>query len=208
MRPDTTHRDDIPQEGEGASSNNEYTVECENVGEASDIYNTAKRRLLNVNEWHRYGGTGTAKFTLIDANGNTVDRDPEKGDFFQIDIPGPGPSAGDGYDWVQIEEVHEDNSGRVDVEEMYIRVRPAPSPTNSDPNVAHFFSQDASSNFIIQRNGLMVKAAVYGRNEKPNTSVDAANDKVRNAMVGTGAIAGFSKLQWKLLVKGLLTSKD
>jgi hypothetical protein len=29
-------------------------------------------------------------------------------------------------------------------------------------------------------------------------------DKVRNAVVGAGGVTGFSKLQWKALVNGLL----
>jgi hypothetical protein len=49
---------------------------------------------------------------------------------------------------------------------------------------------------------------VHGRNEKPNTNSDAVADKIRNTLVGLGAIAGFSKIQWKNLVKGLIHTAE
>jgi hypothetical protein len=70
--------------------------------------------------------------------------------------------------------------------------------------VAHFFSDEATSNFIVQRRGLEVIAAVLGRNEKPNTGAEKIIDKARNTAVATGAVTAFSKLQWKSLVNGLL----
>jgi hypothetical protein len=49
---------------------------------------------------------------------------------------------------------------------------------------------------------------VYGRNEKPNTDTETLSDKARNAAVAGGAITGFSKLQWKSLVNGLVKKED
>jgi hypothetical protein len=53
-----------------------------------------------------------------------------------------------------------------------------------------------------------VTAEVHGRNEVPNTETDKTVDKVRNAVVGLGAITAFSAPQWKSLVKGLLDVKE
>ncbi len=121
---------------------------------------------------------------------------------FQIDIPGPGPVSGDGYDWVQIEAMEELETP--EIEQLTIRVRPATSPKNEKSDVAHFFSAEATSNFLVQREGNTVTAAVLGRNEKPNTEADTIVDKARNAAVATGAVTAFSKLQWTSLVKGLI----
>ncbi len=84
-------------------------------------------------------------------------------------------------------------------------MRPSSSPTNSDEDVAHFFSDDATSNFIVRRKQLTLTAGVYGRNEVPNTETKKLVDKARNALVGVPAAAGFAKLQWKKLVDGLLS---
>ncbi len=57
---------------------------------------------------------------------------------------------------------------------------------------------------MISRKGSTVIASVFGRNETPNTSTEKVGDKIRNAAIGSTAIAGASKIQWASLVKGLL----
>ncbi|HET7897956.1 MAG TPA: hypothetical protein VFL47_09810, partial [Flavisolibacter sp.] len=115
----------------------------------------------------------------------------------------PGTKTGAGHDWVRIEEIVEFAEDMDDF--TSIRVRPANNPTSRNSDIAHFYTDDATSNFIIKREGTKVTAGVYGRNEKPNISaVETLADKVRNAVVGTGGAVGFSKLQWQTLVKGLL----
>ena len=161
-----------------------------------------RRRLLNINHWQKYASPATAAFYLCDDKGVEVERPPQKGDHFKIDIPGPGSITGDGFDWVQIEGLEEINEE--DEESIAIHVRPVTNPTNEKQDVAHFFSDEATSCFIVERKKNQVSAAVYGRNEKPNTSAEKIVDKARNAAVATGAVSGFSKLQWKSLVKGFL----
>ena len=56
----------------------------------------------------------------------------------------------------------------------------------------------------MSRSGNTITAAVYGRNEKPNTSSENIIDKVRNAIIATAAIIAGCKIQWKLLVDRLL----
>jgi hypothetical protein len=70
--------------------------------------------------------------------------------------------------------------------------------------VAHFFTEEATSNFMVKRVGNKVSAEVHGRNEKPNTEAEKLVDKARNTAVATGAVTGFAKLQWKSLVNGLI----
>lgn len=196
-----------PSQYEGGSSNTEHSVEANSQSAAIDLYNSAREKLLDVNHWKQIAGSPSAEFQLVDSTGKELNRDITEGDFFRIDIPGPGSSAGDGYDWVRIESISESNED-AESSSISIRVRPASSPTNTDQHVAHFFSDDATSNFIVSRKQLTVTAGVYGRNEVPNTKTDKLLDKARNALVGVPAAAGFSKLQWKKLVKGLLAADD
>ncbi|MBC8052817.1 MAG: hypothetical protein H7Y13_07110 [Sphingobacteriaceae bacterium] len=74
--------------------------------------------------------------------------------------------------------------------------------------MAHFFKDDASSTFLVQRNGLTVKAEVHGRNEQANTNTEKFIDKARNILVAAGAMLGFSDFQWKSLVKGLIRHQN
>jgi hypothetical protein len=195
----------IPVQKEGSQSDNEHTVVCRSREEAVNLFTAARKRLLDVNKWESYcNGLISADFTLCDAKGNPVKRLAQEDDYFKIDIPGPGPVEGDGYDWVQIENVVAARQPHADMELISIRVRPAPSPQNTSSSVAHFFSDMATSTFLIQRNGEKVTAAIHGRNEKANTDTSLA-DKVRNNMVAGAAIARFSDIQWKQLAIGLIS---
>lgn len=186
-----------PQEG-GVQTNTESSTRLCGDKEAESFYQEVRGRLLDVNRWHELAGAATADFQLTDAEGKEVDRTARTGDHFRIRIPGPGSITGEGNDWVRIEAIEDRGDA------LAIRVRPATNPQNDRQDVAHFFSPDATSSFIVRREGDTVTAGVYGRNEKPNTDTETTIDKLRNAAVATGAITGFSKLQWKSLVNGLV----
>jgi hypothetical protein len=188
----------VPENNKGIQTNTESSIEFPTEDEAKDFYKIAKERLLHVNKWHQYAGSATADFQLTDEKGNQVERVPQKDDHFKIKIPGPGTVTGEGNDWVQIEAIEEDENC------IGIRVRPASNPTNERQDVAHFFDEATTSSFLVKREGKKVTAGVYGRNEKPNTNTETVADKLRNAAIATGAISGFSKLQWKSLVNGLV----
>lgn len=202
----TKHNSIVPAQKEGTSSDTDASTSFDNAAKAKEFYSVVKQRLLDVNNWQHWAGAATARFQLTDAQGNDVSRAVQEGDYFKIDIPGPGPVAGEGYDWVQVETIKETATG--DSEQIAMKVHPASNPKNERKDVAHFFSEQASSNFIVKREGNTVTAAVHGRNEKPNTKAETLVDKARNTAVATGAVAAFSKLQWKSLVNGLVKKED
>jgi hypothetical protein len=188
----------IPENKAGSQTNTESTAEFANEQEARKFFEVAKRRLLAVNHWQELAGAATAAFQLTDEYGNDVDRSPEKNDHFKIDVPGPGSVSGEGHDWVKVEDV-------VQTEDtVAIMVRPATNPRKDRESIAHFFKAEATSSFMVKKKGSTVIAGVYGRNEQPNTEVDNLVDKIRNTAMAAGAISGFSKLQWKQLVEGMV----
>ena len=87
-----------------------------------------------------------------------------------------------------------------------IRVRPAVPPIPQKIHVAHFFTNEATSTFCVERSGKSVRAAVFGRNEVPNIVQTGLWDSIRNFFVGIAAILGFNKPQWNKFVTGLLKS--
>jgi hypothetical protein len=198
--------DNIPEQREGTAVDVDDTVTLPSEAEAKTFFQQVKSRLLNINAWHQFAGALSADFALTDKKGNALERKPAVGDYFKINIPAPGIQTGEGYDWVRIEEIKEEAEGMD--EWASIRVRPTSSPVNNNHDVAHFYTDDATSNFIVKREGVNVTAGVYGRNEIPNVKeADSLLDKARNAIVGTGGVTLFSKLQWKALVSGLLEEK-
>ena len=195
----------IPVQEEGAEKNIESRFTADTPDEAKLFFLKAKERLLNVNRWHAVCGALSANFQLTDNSGNPVDGEAKNGHHFKIDIPGPGSTSGEGYDWVQVEEVQQTKDPAADAEFVLIRVRPTSNPQRPDENVAHFFSDKSTSNFVVKREKNILMAAVYGRNETPNTETENLIDKARNAIVGSTAVAGASNVQWKSLTDGLLS---
>jgi hypothetical protein len=206
MREKSSVEDIVPEQQSGIETNTETSVEFNSLEEAKTFYQKVKRRLLNVNDWQKFAGTLTADFQLTDKDGKEVNRTAEKDDYFKIDIPGPGPVTGDGFDWVRVEAIEENEEE--DMQSIALRVRPAANPNNERKDVAHFFSVEATSCFMAKREKNTVTAAIYGRNEKPNTDTETIVDKARNTAIATGAITGLAKLQWKSLVNGLVKEED
>ena len=195
----------LPEKEEGAQRDVEAKVKSGSLEEAKQLFERSKERLLNVNTWDKICGKASAVFTVTDEQGREVEETPKVGYYFKIKIPAPGTDTGDGFDWVRVEAIEENANVDKDTEFLVIRVRPSRNPLKPDDDIAHFFSDKATSNFIIYREKKVVTAAVIGRNEVANTDNKSSFfDKIRNAIVGTGAAGGLSDPQWKSLVNGLI----
>lgn len=194
----------IPDQQVGRKLDTDNQIIAPTQEEAQLLFQKAVDRLMDVNRWDKICGPVSATFKLTDAEGKEISRLPQMGDHFKIDIPGPGPAAGEGFDWVRIEALEDRRNPSAEEESVTMRVRPSTSPENSLTDTAHFFDEKATSSFRVIRERNVVRAEVHGRNEVPNTHVEKTTDKVRNAVVGTGAVSGMSNPQWNSLVKGLL----
>lgn len=194
----------VPAQEEGIEKNIAHSITAATVQEAEDWFVDGKERLLDVNNWKRYSVSVSAEFRLTDHNGKPANRVARKGDHIKIDIPGPGSEAGSGFDWVVIEAIEYDDYPDEDMETIAMRVRPAENPTDrTETGIAHFFSDSATSTFVVERTGKKVAAKYYGRNESANIEGGVV-DKVRNTGVAIGAWLGMSDAQWTSLVKGLI----
>jgi hypothetical protein len=193
----------IPEHYTGRTIDTDRSLVLDNTEEANIFFEVVKARLLDVNSWGKLAGVATADFQVVDKDGREVNRPIREGDYFKIDVPGPGSLDGEGHDWVHVEEVKYVSD--LNMESLGIRVRPSTNPQNRDEHIAHFYSQEATSNFIVTRQGEKITAGVYDRNTKPNTAVDNTLDKARHWVVGLSAVVWFSKFQWHQLVKGLLS---
>ncbi|WP_343746906.1 hypothetical protein [Chitinophaga sp.] len=189
----------IPEQRQGGQSNTSYSRHTANHGASVALYEAARRRLLDVNQWQLLTGPLGASFQLVNTNGEAVDRFAHQGDYIRINLPGPGNRTGQGFDWVQVEQISSQGDAYTGM-----RVRPLPLPNGADRETAHFFRRYATSSFIVEKNGLTVKASVYGKNEIPNTGVRGLLDKIRNLFISIGAILGLSKAQWGGLVRGII----
>jgi len=196
----------IPKQKKGNKSDNSSTIKWTTNQEANVHFRRASHRLLDVNNWEKIcDGIMKAKFILCDITGKKVNRLAKEHDYFKIDIPGPGSVEGDGYDWVQIESIATNADKKNDSDLISVSVRPASSPQNDKKSIAHFFSDEATTTFLVKRSGKMLTAEIHGRNEKPNVLTENIIGSVRNKIIAKAAMISFSDVQWKQLVIGLLS---
>lgn len=195
----------VPPQFTGREIEAEATRELEDERAAIKFFAIARKRLLDVNNWNKIAGAITAQFQIIDKKGKEVNREVNKGDYLRINIPGPGSKQGDGYDWVFVEEIKEVTMEFV--QSVGFRVRPNENPFSEKNETAHFYSDEASSSFIITREDAKIISWIIDRNLLPNTESASLVNKVRDVAVGLSAIAGFSKIQWQRLADGLIESE-
>ncbi len=165
-------------------------------------FRASSERLLHPQGWQELYGKAGAAFAVIDADLKQVDRPLKEGDFVRIDIPGPGSGAGDGYDWVRVAMIESEEDTAL--LKVGIKLEPWSNPESSDNTTAHFFEAGSSSTLEIILDGNTLEAHYHGRNEVINNETSKLGDNLRNTMVGAGAKAGLSELQWTELLKGLI----
>jgi hypothetical protein len=194
----------IPPQNEGKQNDLTHTVSYTDSKEARLCFQRACERMRNPGKWRDMCGILSADFRLIGNNGLQAHTQVKKGDYLQVDIPGPGTKAGEGYDWVKVEHLEHIPAPAADNELCGMQLRPCANPKKQTKDTAHFFMGNATSTFIIRRHGNEVTASYHGRNELPNVSTGNKVDNFRNAMITSGAMAGLSELQWHTLIKAFL----
>ncbi len=192
----------IPQQTEGSEMDITAHASFNDEINAQAFYQLAKQRLLAVHNWHQVCEVPVSTFMPTDQYGVEINRTVQEGDFLKIDIPGPGTTTGEGFDWVRVEKIMEQNE--MQEEQISITVRPSANPNSTTDDIAHFFQDTATSTFQVIRKGNEVYAEVHGRNELANTKTAQLTDNVRNTLVGWSAKLGLSFPQWKSLVNGLV----
>lgn len=192
----------VPLQKEGGFHDTESQKYCNEYELAEQKFLILKERFFSINQWQKYSGENTADFRLYNSDGEPLERSPEIGDYIRIDIPGPGEAEAKGYDWVEVVNIFHQMADQFEC--FLVTCSPSKIPGNKEnSHIAHFYSDEATSTFLISRNGKEIKAAIYGRNESPNFNARFI-DKLRNIMVGLGGMMGVSKIQWKALSDGLL----
>jgi len=194
----------IPEQKIGSQTDFSEEKKFKNQAQAHEAFKRAAARLLTISEWHNYAGAGSSRFCLTNNLGDEVTGFADEGFLFNIDLPVPGSSAGDGLEWVMVERLEAKDDAKAAEEFIAMTVRPVPDPRTAEPEIAHFYKDVSTSTFIVKRVGQTVSAAVHGRNETPNNSGVNLHDKIRNTIVALTARVGMSGPQWKKLVKGLL----
>ena len=198
----------IPQQHTGRATDFTHEKEFDDIQAAHKAFLASAERLLSVNNWHEYAGPGSSIFSLCNNQGEDVDGFAAEGLYFNIDMPAPGPDAGDGLEWVMIEKLITQGDEHSAEEYVAMTVRPVANPNNTDTQIAHFYTDESTSTFIVRRDGRVLSAGAHGRNESPNNTGVDLHDKIRNTAIALIARIGLSGMQWQKLVNGLIDHKE
>lgn len=203
-----TALEQLPPQETGRQTDFTHELKYETLESAHKAFRAAAGRMLSVNNWHAYSGGGSAKFTLCNNQGIEVDLMAGQGLFISIDLPGPGPDAGNGLEWVMIEKLVSEGGADTAEEYVLMTVRPVPDPGKDTTEIAHFYKDVSTSTFVVRRDGLLLSAGAHGRNETPNNEGVDLHDKIRNTAIALMARVGLSGMQWQKLVNGLIEYKE
>ena len=199
-----TALEQLPQQQTGRQTDFIYEKKYDTLESAHRAFQAASGRMLSVNNWHEYAGAGSAKFTLCNNQGEEVEVMAEEGFFISIDLPGPGPDAGGGVEWVLVEKLSSEGGAHTAKEYVLMTLRPAGDPRKDAAEIAHFYTDESTNTFIVRRDGMVVSAGAHGRNESPNNEDVDLHDKLRNTAIALMARVGLSGGQWQKLVDGLI----
>ncbi|SFI65467.1 hypothetical protein SAMN05421638_0487 [Kaistella treverensis] len=195
----------IPPQYKGAQTDAYSEIIFDDDAAAMQHFQTVRKRFLDVNSWEFFAGEEKAEFSLRDENGELTLEEPKVNHFIKIKVP-LLHNSDDGYDWVQIEEVQEEITP--EKESVFIKVRPSQNPTKPENDTKHFLDSDATSNFIIKREGTKICAEVHARNETPNTDDHTLLEKIRDKIVALGGMLLGSKIQWEGFTSGLIKYEE
>lgn len=171
--------------------------EFESRDEAEKTFERLKQKLFRIEKWN--SESGMSSYEHFDQNGKPQhDKNAIVGDFIKITLPGTGKS-----DWVRVIDISE-----VPAEEIVLTVQPAPDPTdkNGEETTSHFFTDEATNNFCLEKKQSGLNFYVIGLGEKANTG-DTENflESVRNfATANLGHYLGVQKGEWTTFCENFL----
>lgn len=183
------------------SSQNEFADDAT----AEREFKRSKKKLFSVNEWSNMPGI-TSSFQLYKSSGEIrFTNNLEKGDYILITLPGKLPE-----NWVKITEI-KDSANTAE-----FTVSPSPQPkrtrldkTAHEDETEHFFTSEASSTFLIKREGNIITAYEIGKDEEVNNQdEEAAGRKWINTLIAAGGWLGFQKIQWEKLTDYLVHKEE
>lgn len=182
----------------GAKSKDKRYISSKNYNteeEAKKAFSRSVKKLFNVEKWSELPGIAS-KFELYDADGSKKNsREPAVGDHLRILIPGPMPE-----NWVEVTEVKKSENV------ASFTVKPDLDPQEKfEKDVEHFFSDNATSTFKVERKGKVIKGCEIGKDEDINNEGREAGDrKLINTIAAEAGWVIFQEIQWRKLADYLV----
>ncbi len=181
--------DYIPRQskGEGTDVMNEDSYA--NNTDARDAFDTARSRMLDVNNWSQYAATEAPISTLGGYNPAVPN--------FSLHRDAGTPNQADVGDVIKISAGGQDMYVRIDKiidtpSEFAMQVRPSDANGNTNGATEHMYSAEATNTFRLTQHGNTVLNGFHGRNEVTNSGL-------QNWAADRGMAAGGRSFSWDVM---------
>ena len=186
----------------GASSN--FVADSRHA--ALVLFNGAKLRLLDINNWTKlYNGSHT-EFRLTDKYGSLLQTSvPNVGDLIRMRLPILPGSSEERFGWVRIENFESTKDLLKDEDMFGFCVRPVEGPLNM--NLAdddHSYNSEVVSYFLLFRKASTIMAIERDRDQMAYGVSSSLLKKMKAVLHEILAAMRLSKSRWSRLMTGLL----
>ena len=173
------------------------SVEASSRHEAFVLFENARKRLNDINNWQLLCGKTPAEFHLTDEAGNLIiDRAPETGNLIRVRCYDKGK---DKFIWYRIEAfIHEKNLLK-DTEDFGFRVIQV-----SDPQVPQDIQEGITCTFVVTRSGCKVSAVEAERSKVFVNEGAPVLVQLKDKLQQMFSWVSSSNQQWKSLIHGVL----
>lgn len=194
----------VAEQLEGLEKDITQSILTDTIEDAEDFFVDAKERLLDVNNWKRYGGAGMPEFSLCDHHGNPIKRRAHKSDYIKVSPFGNVDFNERTPVWVVIEAIEYDDYPDLNSESFAIRLRQSMPPVyNSNRSLDMHAHQTATSTLVIERTGKKLAATYHSRNDMAEIAVGMYVDE-QSIKTNAGCWMEISDVQCTNLLKGFI----
>lgn len=185
------------QTGSHAGATSRHKAESRHL--AVVLFNEAKQRLLDINNWGRLCGNEGTEFRLSDAKGELLpDSIPVVGNLIRIKLPASTHKRG--FSWLKIEKFEQSKDLLKDEELFGFCVKPVKDP------LGHYDwnGNDECNSFLICRTGCLLTAVEYDIHEMPAIEQSSLLTRLKAQAVAVWSMTGLVRPQWKKLLNGII----
>jgi hypothetical protein len=186
----------------GASSN--FVADSRHA--ALVLFNGAKLRLLDINNWTKlYEGSHT-EFRLTDRYGNLLQTStPNVGDLIRMRLPILPNTSEERFGWVRIENFESTKDLLKDEDMFGFCVRPVDGPLDMNSVDADYkYNSEVISYFLLFRKASTIMAIERDRDQMAHGSSPSLVKKMKNILNEIMAAMKLSRSRWTRLMDGLL----
>jgi hypothetical protein len=189
------------QTGSHAGATSRHKAESRHL--AVVLFNDAKQRLLDINNWGRLCGNEGAEFRLTDAKGELLpDSVPVVGNLIRIKLPASTHKKG--FSWLKIEKFEQSKDLLKDEELFGFCVKPVKDPSGHFDRNAGSTINDEYNSFLIYRTGCLLTAVEYDVNEMTSVSSVSLLNRLKAQAIAVWSMTGLVRPQWKKLLNGII----